>query len=121
MGAKKGSYPQSTWNRVWYRNACLILFRAMKEANTNKLGKRVGTKKMLSKRDLCIYMAEHNHNFRAFWIRSHPSKKFPKDMNKRAELGIDFYKNVLTDKRRNKIDPLFKKRIKFKYKILKRK
>jgi hypothetical protein len=121
MGAKKGSYPQSTWNRVLFRNACLILFQAMKEANTNKLGKRIGTKKKLSKRELCIYMAEHNHTFRAFWIRAHPSKKFPKDMNKRAELGLDFYKNVLTDKRRNKIDPPFKKHFKLKYKILKRK
>ena len=95
MGAKKGTIPQSTLNRSWFKYSGLLMFKLLYE-NNQKKGKK------LSKRDLCIYMAKSNRTFIAFWIKAHPKKKYPKDPEGRKYIGLDFYHNIVADKRRAK-------------------
>ena len=94
MGAKKGTIPQSTINRVWFKYSGLLMFKLLWE------NQRPGTKK--TKRSLCIYMAQKNKPFRAYWMRAHPKKKYPKDLEDRKDLGLDFYHNIVADNRRFK-------------------
>ena len=98
---KKGETSQSTQNRVWYSYCGLHLFDLMVKANTNAKGKHWKTKKKLSKLDLCRYMAEHHKPFRAFWLKFHPGKTFPKHENGRKAIGTAFYKSNVADSRRS--------------------
>ena len=94
MGAKKGTIPQSTKNRVWFKYSTLFIFKLLWE------NQKKGLKK--TKRSLCIYMDQKNKPFRAFWMKAHPKKKYPKDLEDRKDLGLDFYHNIVADNRRFK-------------------
>ena len=95
MGARKGTIPQSTINRVWFKHAGLFMFKLLYENNKKK-----GEK--LSKRALCIYMAQKNRSFIAFWLKAHPKKKYPKTYFGRKAIGLSFYKSIIADKSRYK-------------------
>jgi len=97
---KKGEISQSTQNRIDYVDKGLFVFSAMLKANTDAKGNLKGTKKKISKRDLCTYMAQHNKVFRLIWLRTHPNKKFPKAMPERIEMGLAFYASNVKDMRR---------------------
>jgi len=94
MGAKKGTIPQSTKNRIWFKYSTLLIFKLLWE-NQDK-----GIKK--TKRSMCIFMAQKNRTFRALWIKSHPKKKYPKDLEERKYIGLDVYHNIIADMRRFK-------------------
>ena len=100
----KKKTPQSTLNKTWFKACALFIYRLMLEANTDKLGNKIGTKKKISKRDLCIYIAQHNKQFRKVYLLLKPNKKYPRadQMKEREEIGLDFYHNVVVDNRRNK-------------------
>jgi len=101
--------PASTKNKTWFKLMALWLYLLMIEANTNKLGKDVyRPKKKLSKRSICIYMAQHNKSFRAFYL-AYKKKKYPKNMNRRKEIGLNFYHNIICDKRKNWESPFIYK------------
>ena len=92
----------------------LFIYRLMIDNNTNKLGNEIGKKKPISKRGVCIYMAQHNKIFRRFYLywraagKKRSDKHYPKSMEERKKIGLDFYHNVVTDKRKNKeIDKLY--------------
>ena len=51
---------------------------------------------------MCIFMAQKNRTFKALWIKSHPSKTYPKSLEDREYLGLDVYHNIITDMRRFK-------------------
>jgi len=95
MGARKGTIPQSTINRVWFKYSALFMFKLLYDNNKKK-----GEK--LSKRDLCIYMARSNRTFIALWLKAHPKKKYPKNTNDRKNIGLKFYHNIVADSRRFK-------------------
>jgi len=109
---KKGQWSQSTKNRVEYSYLALHLFDLMVKANTNAKGHGWRTKKKLSKMNLCRYMAEHNKSFRQLWLKTHPGKDFPNDMDGRTVIGESFYRSNVVDARRSgrigKINKLFK-------------
>jgi hypothetical protein len=94
MGAKKGTVPQSTKNRAWFKYSTLFIFKLLWE------NQKKGLKK--TKRSLCIFMAQKNRTFRALWIKSHPSKAYPKSLEDREYLGLDIYHNIIADMRRFK-------------------
>ena len=110
---KKGEYSQSTKNRVAYSYLALHLFNIMVKANTNAKGHGWRTKKKLSKMDLCRYMAEHNKSFRQLYLKTHPGKIFPKNMDKRTAIGEQFYRSNVADTRRSsrigEIEELYEK------------
>ena len=63
--------------------------------------------KKASKRDMCIYMAEHMKEFRKMWLLLHPKKTYPSKKgfpgnNARRRLGISFYNSLIKDNRRFK-------------------
>ena len=94
MGAKKGTIPQSTKNRAWFKYSTLFIFKLLWE------NQKRGVKK--SKRSMCIFMAQKNRTFKALWIKSHPSKTYPKSLEDREYLGLDVYHNIIADMRRFK-------------------
>ncbi|MBT6296592.1 MAG: hypothetical protein HOJ14_08525 [Nitrospina sp.] len=94
MGAKKGTIPQSTKNRVWFKYSTLFIFKLLWE------NQKPGLKK--TKRSLCIFMAQNNRTFKALWIKSHPKKTYPKSLEDREYLGLDVYHNIIADMRRFK-------------------
>ena len=110
---KKGQWSQSTKNRVLYSYYALDLFSLLVKANTNAKGHGWRTKKKLSKLDLCRYMAEHNKTFRQIWLRTHPGKIFPKNMDARTVIGEQFYRSNVADTRRSRrigeIEKLYEK------------
>ena len=55
-----------------------------------------------TKRSLCVFMAQKNRTFKALWIKSHPSKTYPKSLEDREYLGLDVYHNIIADMRRFK-------------------
>jgi len=105
--------PHSTLNKQYFKLIMLFIYKLIVENNTDKLGNEIGKKRPISKRGVCIYMAQHNKTFRRFYlILKTPGKRadkhYPKSMEARKKLGLDFYKNVVTDKRKNKeIDTLY--------------
>ena len=110
----KSTTPQSTLNKHYFKILALFVFKVVFDANTNKLGNLIGTKKPPSKRDICIYIAQHNKIFRKFYLiwkakgKKKSDKHYPRSMEERKKIGLDFYHNVVTDKRKNKeIDLLY--------------
>ena len=97
---KKGQWSQSTRNRVEYVGLGLWVFMAMMKANTDAKGNLKGTKKKISRIDLCRYMAEHNKLFRYIYLKTHPNKAFPKHIDARTIIGEAFYLSNVADLRR---------------------
>ena len=62
---QKKDVPQSTINKTLFKLLALFLYREIYNHNTNKLGNEIGTKKPISKRELCIWIASFNKPFRA--------------------------------------------------------
>ena len=110
MGAKKGTIPKSVENRKRWRTCALFLFGIMWKANVDSKGKikhGPGKGQKASKRDMCIYMAEHMKEFRKMWLLLHPKKTYPSKKgfpgnNARRRLGISFYNSLIKDSRRFK-------------------
>ena len=92
--------PKSTRNKVLFKLAALWIYLLMVKVNTNKLGNDINRpKQKVSKRGICIYIAEHNKDFRAHYL-NWKGKKYPKK-NNRKKLGLNFYHNIICDKRKN--------------------
>ena len=110
MGAKKGTIPQSVEYRKNWKTVALFLFGIMWKANVDSKGKikhGPGKGQKASKRDMCIYMAEHMKEFRKIWLQTHPKKTYPSKKgfpgnNQRRRLGISFYNSLIKDNRRFK-------------------
>ena len=105
MGARKGTIPQSTINRVWFKYSALFMFKLLWENQKSDVKK--------TKRSMCIYMAKSNRPFIAMWLKAHPKKKYPKTHYGRRAIGLKFYHNIVADSRRfkdlNYIHDLLKK------------
>ena len=106
--------PQSTLNKHYFKITMLFIYKLIVDNNTNKLGNEIGKKKPISKRNVCIYMAQHNKVFRRFYLiwkatgKKRSDRHYPKTMDERKKIGLAFYHNVVTDKRKNKeIDTLY--------------
>ena len=110
MGAKKGTIPKSVEYRKNWKTVALFLFGIMWKAYVDSKGKikhGPGKGQKASKRDMCIYMAEHMKEFRKMWLLLHPKKTYPSKKgfpgnNARRRLGISFYNSLIKDNRRFK-------------------
>ena len=94
--------PQSTINKTLFKLLALFLYREMYNHNTNKLGNEIGTKKPISKRELCIWIASFNKPFRAYYITLKGGGTYPTTPLMRKKIGLRFYKNIVCDNRKNK-------------------
>ena len=99
---QKKDVPQSTINKTLFKLLALFLYREIYNHNTNKLGNEIGTKKPISKRELCIWIASFNKPFRAWYITLKGGGTYPKSPLMRKKIGLRFYKNIVCDNRKNK-------------------
>jgi len=92
-----------------FKLGALFVYLLIIKVNTKKKGNNI--KKKLLKKSICIYMAEQIKEFRMLYLY-YKKNKYPR-MEKRKQLGIDFYNNVICHKQKNWEAPfVYKKLIK---------
>jgi|TARA_B110000881_G_scaffold185115_1_gene173176 hypothetical protein len=99
--AENKKIPASTRNKTKFKLHALKIYFLMVKINSDP------KKKKLSKRNLCIYIAEHNDSFKNLYTK-YKSKTYPpadkwidKKTTARGQIGLDFYHNIICDKRKN--------------------
>jgi len=92
-----------------FKLGALFVYLLIIKVNTKKKGNNI--KKKLLKKSICIYMAEQIKEFRMLYLY-YKKNKYPR-MEKRKQLGIDFYNNVVCQEQKNWEAPfVYKKLIK---------
>ena len=88
----------------------LFVYLLIIQINKKKLNNNVSKpKNKLTKKSICIYMAEHIKEFRMLYLY-YVKKRYPQ-MKKRKKIGIDFYNNIVTKKQRNWEAPFVYKKL----------
>jgi hypothetical protein len=85
---------KSARNKTEFKLGALFVYSLMIKVNKNKLGKMKNYKKII-----CIYMAEKIKEFRMLYLY-YKKNKYPR-IEKRADIGLDFYRNIISDKKKN--------------------
>ena len=94
------SITKSNRNNIEFKLGALFVYLLMIKINRKKISNNANRlKKKLTKKSVCIYMAEHIKEFRMLYLY-YVKKKYPQ-MKKRKEIGLDFYNNVVIKKQRN--------------------
>jgi len=92
-----------------FKLGALFVYLLIIKVNTKKKGNNI--KKKLLKKSICIYMAEQIKEFKMLYLY-YKKNKYPR-MEKRKQLGIDFYNNVVCQEQKNWEAPfVYKKLIK---------
>jgi hypothetical protein len=87
---------ESTRKDTEFKLGTLFVYLLMIKVNKKKDS---SIKKKLSKKNICIYMAEQIKEFRMLYLY-YKKNKYPR-MEKRKEIGLDFYNNIVCEKQRN--------------------
>ena len=87
---------ESTRKDTEFKLGTLFVYLLMIKVNKKKDS---SIKKKLSKKNICIYMAEQIMEFRMLYLY-YKKNKYPR-MEKRKEIGLDFYNNIVCEKQRN--------------------
>ena len=91
---------KSNRNNIEFKLGALFVYLLMIKINKKKLSNITSKlKNKLTKRSICIYMAEHIKEFKMLYLY-YVKKKYPQ-MKKRKKIGLDFYNNIVTQKKRN--------------------
>ena len=91
---------KSNRNNIEFKLGALFVYLLMIKINKKKINNNASKlKNKLTKKSICIYMAEHIKEFRMLYLY-YVKKKYPQ-MKKRKEIGLDFYNNVVIKKQRN--------------------
>ena len=91
---------KSDRNNIEFKLGTLFVYLLMIKINKKKLSNNANKlKNKLTKKSICIYMAEHIKEFRMLYLY-YVKKKYPQ-MKKRKKIGLDFYNNTVTQKERN--------------------
>ena len=94
------SITKSNRNNIEFKLGALFVYLLMIKINRKKISNNANRlKKKLTKKSVCIYMAEHIKEFRMLYLY-YVKKKYPQ-MKKRKKIGLDFYNNVVIKKQRN--------------------
>ena len=94
------SITKSNRNNIEFKLGALFVYLLMIKINRKKISNNANRlKKKLTKKSVCIHMAEHIKEFRMLYLY-YVKKKYPQ-MKKRKEIGLDFYNNVIIKKQRN--------------------
>ena len=103
LSLTKNKITESTRKETEFKLGALFVYLLMIKVNT---------KKKLSKKSICIYMAEQIKEFRMLYLY-YKKNKYPL-MEKRKQVGLDFYNNIVCDKQKNWEAPfVFKKLTKY--------
>jgi hypothetical protein len=91
---------KSSRNNIEFKLGALFVYLLMIKINKKKFSNKASKlKNKLTKKSICIYMAEHIKEFRMLYLY-YVKKKYPQ-MKKRKRIGLDFYKNIVAKKQRN--------------------
>ena len=94
------SITKSNRNNIEFKLGALFVYLLMIKINRKKISNNANRlKKKLTKKSVCIHMAEHIKEFRMLHLY-YVKKKYPL-MKKRKKIGLDFYNNIVTEKQRN--------------------
>ena len=89
-----------TRNETEFKLGALFVYLLMIKVNAKKIGNNTNIlKKKLSKKSICIYMAEQIKEFRMLYLY-YKKNKYPR-MEQRKQIGLDFYNNIVCDKQKN--------------------
>ena len=95
LSLNNSTITKSNRNNIEFKLGALFVYLLMIKINKN-VSK---FKNKLTKKSICIYMAEHIKEFRMLHLY-YVKKKYPL-MKKRKKIGLDFYNNIVTEKQRN--------------------
>ena len=89
-----------TRNETEFKLGALFVYLLMIKVNAKKIGNNTNNlKKKLSKKSICIYMAEQIKEFKMLYLY-YKKSKYPQ-IEKRKKIGLDFYNNIVCDKQKN--------------------
>jgi hypothetical protein len=107
LSLAKNKITKSIRNETEFKLGGLFVYLLMIKVNTKKGANNI--KKQLSKKSICIYMAEQIKEFRMLYLY-YKKNKYPR-MEKRKEIGLDFYNNIICDKQKNWEAPFVYKKL----------
>ena len=107
LSLAKNKITKSTRKEAEFKLGALFVYLLMIKVNTKKEDSNANKK--LSKIYICIYMAEQIKEFRMLYLY-YKKNKYPR-MEKRKEIGLDFYNNVICDKQKNWEAPFVYKKL----------
>jgi hypothetical protein len=97
LSLKKNKITESIRKENEFKLGALFVYLLMIKVNTKKKDNNI--KRKLSKKSICIYMAEQIMEFRMLYLY-YKKNKYPR-MEKRKKIGLDFYNNIVCDKQKN--------------------
>ena len=107
LSLTKNKITESTRKETEFKLGALFVYLLMIKVNTKKGDSNI--KKKLSKKSICIYMAEQIKEFRMLYLY-YKKNKYPL-MEKRKQIGLDFYNNIDCDKQKNWEAPFVYKKL----------
>jgi len=107
LSLAKNKITKSTRKEAEFKLGALFVYLLLIKVNTKKEDSNANKK--LSKIYICIYMAEQIKEFRMLYLY-YKKNKYPR-MEKRKEIGLDFYNNVICDKQKNWEAPFVYKKL----------
>ena len=106
LSLSKNEITKSIRKETEFKLGALYVYLLMIRVNAKKKG---NNKKKLSKKSICIYMAEQIKEFRMLYLY-YKKNKYPQ-MEKRKKIGLDFYNNIVCDKQNNWEAPIVYKKL----------
>ena len=100
LSLKKNTLAQSIRNKIEFKLGTLFVYLLMIKINKKKISDDVNKiKNKLTRKSICIYMAENIKEFRMLYLY-YVKKKYPQ-IKKRKKIGLDFYNNIVIKKKRS--------------------
>jgi len=107
LSLTKNKITESTRKETEFKLGALFVYLLMIKVNTKKRDSNIKNK--LSKKSICIYMAEQIKEFRMLYLY-YKKNKYPR-MEKRKQVGLDFYNTIVCDKQKNWEAPFVYKKL----------
>jgi hypothetical protein len=107
LSLAKNKITKSIRKETEFKLGALFVYLLLIKLNTKKSNTNIAKK--LSKKNICIHMAEQIKEFRMLYLY-YKKNKYP-EMEKRKEIGLDFYNNIVCDKNKNWEAPFVYKKL----------
>ena len=100
LSLNKSTITKSNRNNIEFKLGALFVYLLIIKINRKKISNNANKlKNKLTKKNICIYMAEHIKEFRMLYLY-YVKKKYPQ-MKERKKIGLNFYNNIVIQKQRN--------------------
>ena len=107
LSLAKKKITKFTRKETEFKLGALFVYLLMIKVNAKKRESNI--KKKLSKKSICIYMAEQIKEFRMLYLY-YKKNKYP-SIEKRKKVGLDFYNNIVCEKQKNWEAPFVYKKL----------